>query len=118
MPPAITAADFIQASTRLVSPPLLPEIRLHLAPEPFGLWERIETAMGESPLPVPYWAFPWAGGTALARHLLDHPERAAGRVVLDVASGSGLVAIAATMAGAAAVTANEIDPLALAAIAL
>ncbi len=113
-----SAAAFIAACTLPAAPPLLPELTLRLANEPFELWERIEAEMGQSPLPVPYWAFPWAGGTALARFLLDHPERVAGQAVLDVAAGSGLVAIAAALAGAAAVTANEVDPLALAAIAL
>jgi predicted nicotinamide N-methyase len=114
--PSVTA--FIQANTRLVAPPLLPEIRLHLADEPIGLWERTERESGGPELSLPFWAFPWAGGVALARYLLDHPGLVAGRSVLDVAAGSGLVAIAAAKAGAAAVTANEIDPLAVAAIAL
>ena len=117
-PDPAAAAAFVRSCTRLRPPPLLPEIALHLADEPYALWERTEAAAGRSPLPVPFWAFPWAGGTALARFLLDHPDRAAGQIVLDLASGSGLVAIAAARAGAAAVTANEIDPLALAAITL
>jgi predicted nicotinamide N-methyase len=111
-------AAFIRANTRLTAPPLLPELRLYLADEPFGLWERVEAQAGQPELPVPFWAFPWAGGIALARYLLDHPEEVAGRTVLDLAAGSGLVAIAAARAGAAAVTASEIDPLALAVIAL
>jgi predicted nicotinamide N-methyase len=116
--PAPGAAGFIRASTRLTAPPLLPEIRLHLADEPFALWERIERETGQDQMPVPFWAFPWAGGTALARYLLDHGDQVAGRTVLDLAAGSGLVGIAAALAGAAAVIASEIDPLALAAIAL
>src|SRR5205823_6157841 len=66
----------------------------------------------------PFWGFPWAGGQALARHVLDHPEVVAGRRVLDLASGSGLVAVAAARSGAARVRANEIDGYALAAITL
>jgi predicted nicotinamide N-methyase len=118
VPSALSVAAFIQANTRLVAPPLLPEIRLHLADEPIGLWERTEQEAGRPELPAPFWAFPWAGGVALARYVLDHPGLVRGRSVLDVAAGSGLVAIAAAKAGAAAVTANEVDPLAVAAIAL
>ena len=115
---AVQAADFIRAHTRLITPPLVPEIQLHLAAEAIGLWEETERQAGRTGLPPPFWAFPWAGGQALARFLLDHPERAAGRVVLDMASGSGLVAIAAAMAGAIEVMASDTDPVAVAAIAL
>jgi predicted nicotinamide N-methyase len=96
----------------------VPEITLHLARDIFDLWERTEQHARQAELPPPFWAFPWAGGQALARYLLDHPEYAAGRAVLDLAAGSGLVAIAAAKAGAAAVTASETDPLAFAAIEL
>jgi predicted nicotinamide N-methyase len=109
---------FIRGSTRPAAPPLVPEITLHLARDVFELWERTEQDAGRAELPPPFWAFPWAGGQALARYLLDHPGQAAGRTVLDLAAGSGLVAIAAAKAGAAAVTASETDPLALTAIAL
>lgn len=109
---------FILANTRVVAPPLVPELKLHLADEATALWEQTEAALGTQGLPPPYWAFAWAGGQALARHLLDHPERVAGRRVLDFAAGSGVVAIAALKAGAAQVVANEIDAFALAAIAL
>jgi predicted nicotinamide N-methyase len=98
--------------------PLVPEIRLHLAAEPIGLWQRTERDLGRTGLPPPYWAFAWAGGQALARYLLDHPGVVAGRRVIDLASGSGLVAIAAARAGAAVVTAYDVDPLAVAAIAV
>ena len=111
-------AAFIRANTWLAAPPLLPEIRLYLARDAFGLWERIEHDTGQAQLPPPFWAFPWAGGQALARYLLDHPGCVRGRAVLDLASGSGLVAIAAAAAGAAPVTPSETDPLAVAAIAL
>jgi len=112
------AADFIRAHTRLITPPLVPEVRLHLAAEAIGLWEETERQAGRTGLDPPFWAFPWAGGQALARFLLDHPERVAGRVVLDMASGSGLVAIAAARAGAARVTASDTDPVARTAIAI
>ncbi len=114
---------FIRANTTLAAPPLLPEIRVYRARDAIELWERTEqqaAAPGEAKpeLPPPFWAFPWAGGQALARYLLDHPGRVRGRTVLDFAAGSGLVAIAAARAGAAAVQASETDPLALAAIQL
>ena len=106
----------ILASTRLSSVPLVPEIEIHQASEPIGLWEGTELATGRTGLDPPFWAFAWAGGRALARYLLDHPQVAAGRRVIDLASGSGLVAIAAAKAGAATVTAYDIDPLAAAAV--
>jgi predicted nicotinamide N-methyase len=111
-------ADFIRANTVLASPPLVPEIRLHLATEITPLWQATEASLAQSQLPPPYWAFAWAGGQALARHVLDHPELVRGRRVLDFGAGSGLVAIAAAMAGAGAVEAAEIDPFAASAIAL
>lgn len=98
--------------------PLVPEIRLYQASEPIGLWEQTEAMAGRASLEPPFWAFAWAGGQALARYLLDHPEVTAGRRVLDMASGSGLAAVAAARAGAAAVTACDIDPLAAAAATL
>ena len=96
----------------------MPELCLHLASEVTPLWQATEIELARQGVPPPYWAFPWAGGQALARHVLDHPELVAGRCVLDFASGSGLVAIAAALAGAAAVTAADVDPFAGAAIAL
>ncbi|WBB97171.1 50S ribosomal protein L11 methyltransferase [Solwaraspora sp. WMMA2080] len=102
---------------RLTRVPLAAEIQLFLADDPTLLWARLEAAAGRR-LPPPYWASAWAGGQALARYLLDNPGLVARRRVLDVASGSGLVAIAAAMAGAATVTANDIDPYAATAIAL
>jgi predicted nicotinamide N-methyase len=102
---------------RLVEAPLVPEIRLHLAEDAIVWWARMEAEAG-AVLPAPFWATAWPGGQALARYVLDRPVTVAGRRVLDVASGSGLVAIAARLAGAAAVTANDIDPYALAAITL
>jgi predicted nicotinamide N-methyase len=106
-------AGFIATSTRIAPVALVPEIRLHLAEDPFRMWETTERALGRTGLPPPFWAFAWAGGQALARYLLDHPDVVRGRRVIDIATGSGLVAIAAAMAGAAAVTATDIDPLAV-----
>jgi len=106
----------IRTSTELRPVTLVPQIRLHQASEPIGVWQRTELAAGRTGLDPPFWAFAWAGGQALARYLLDHPETVKDRRVIDIASGSGLVAIAAARAGAAAVTAYDIDPLAAAAI--
>jgi predicted nicotinamide N-methyase len=114
----MSAADFIRANTALLSPPLVPEMRLHLAHEAVPLWEKTEEELGEIGLPPPYWAFAWAGGQALARYILDNREIVCGKHVLDCASGSGVVAIAAALADAAKVHASEIDDYALAAIAM
>ena len=97
---------------------LVPEIWLYQGGDPIELWQRTETDAGRTGLDPPFWAFAWAGGQALARYLLDHPEAVRGRRAIDVASGSGLVAIAAARAGAAAVTGYDIDPLAAAAIGM
>ncbi len=113
-----TLVTFIRNHTRLDSPSYLPEIKLHLADEAFDLWEATERQMGTTHLAPPFWAFAWPGGMALARYVLDHPDLVAGRRVLDLAAGSGVVAIAAAMAGAKEVTASEIDPLAVTAITL
>jgi len=104
--------DLVRSATAPAAVPFVPEVTLWTAAEPFGLWDRTER---DAP---PFWAFPWAGGQGLARYVLDHPETVAGRRVLDVASGSGLVAIAAAKAGARGVLASDIDEHALAAIAL
>jgi predicted nicotinamide N-methyase len=109
---------FVLANTRPLPVPYVPELTLHLAGEPFELWGRTEAELGRAGLPPPFWAFPWAGGQALARYLLDRPDVACGRSVFDAASGSGLVAIAAARAGAAPVTACDIDRFAIAAIGL
>jgi predicted nicotinamide N-methyase len=109
---------FIRAETRLLPVPHAPEIRLYVADEATELWQRTEEELGEIGLPPPFWAFAWAGGQALARYILDHPETVTGRRVLDVASGSGLVAIAAAMAGASSVEAADIDSFAVTATAL
>ncbi|HEX7969477.1 MAG TPA: 50S ribosomal protein L11 methyltransferase [Stellaceae bacterium] len=112
------AASFIRANTAIAAAPLVPEIRLHLAGEITPLWHATEATLARDQLPPPYWAFAWAGGQTLARYILDHPEIVAGKRVLDFGAGSGLLALAAAKAGAAAVTAAEIDPFAAAAIAL
>lgn len=111
-------AAFIRAETRLREVPLVPEIRLHVADEAVPIWHRTEEELGEMGLPPPFWAFAWAGGQALARHVLDHPETVRGRRVLDFASGSGLVGIAALKAGAAGAACADVDAFAVAAIAL
>jgi predicted nicotinamide N-methyase len=95
--------------------PLAPEVRLFLAEDAILLWARLEAAAGRR-LPPPFWASAWIGGQALARYVLDNPHAVAGRRVLDLASGSGLVAIAAAIAGAGQVDANDIDPYAIAAV--
>lgn len=108
---------FVRANTVIAAPPLVPEISLHLASEITPLWHATEESLAQNQLPPPYWAFAWAGGQALARYLLDHPELARGKRTLDFGAGSGLVAITAARVGAL-VTAAEIDPFARAAIRL
>ncbi|MEU4159890.1 50S ribosomal protein L11 methyltransferase [Actinoplanes sp. NPDC026670] len=105
--------EFVQAHTVLAPVPFVPEVSLFQAEDPIALWEATESA--GTPQPPPFWAFAWAGGQALARHVLDDPDLVAGRSVLDLATGSGLVAVASAKAGATPVTANDIDPLSLAA---
>ena len=117
MPEPAESEAFVRANTVVAAPPLVPEIELHLASEIVPLWHATEASMAKIQLPPPYWAFAWAGGQALARFLLDHPEHARGKRALDFGAGSGLVAIAAARAGAI-VTAAEIDPYARAAIRL
>jgi predicted nicotinamide N-methyase len=110
--------DFILRHTRLQRPPHTPELQLHLADEIEPVWRMSEEALGGIGAPPPFWAFAWAGGQALARYLLDNPHEVAGRRVLDVASGSGLVAIAAMKAGARSAVANDLDPYCPPAVAL
>jgi len=109
---------FIVANTRLQAPPHTPELRLHLADEITPIWKLTEEALAEIGLPPPFWAFAWAGGQALARYLLDDPALVAGKRVIDFASGSGIVALAALKAGARDVLAADIDPFCGAAIGL
>ena len=116
--PGADRPSFIRANTRLLPVPHAPEIELHVADEATVLWQKTEEELEAIGLPPPFWAFAWAGGQALARYILDHPDTVTGRRVLDFASGSGLVAIAAAKAGAAHVIASDLDPFALAAIPL
>jgi predicted nicotinamide N-methyase len=109
---------FILANTVLRPVPHVPEVVLHVADESMPLWQKTEEELGEAGLPPPYWAFAWVGGQALARYVLDHRAAVRGKRVLDLAAGSGLVAIAAAQAGAAPVIAADIDAFAEAAIAL
>jgi predicted nicotinamide N-methyase len=109
---------FIRANTRLRPVPLVPEISLYLADEAVPLWKKTEEQLNEEGLPPPFWAFAWAGGQALARYVLDHTECVRGKRVLDLASGSGLVAIAAMKAGALETIAADIDAFALEAVKL
>ena len=109
---------FIIANTRLLPVPHAPEICLYLADEVTPLWLKTEEELGEMGLPPPFWAFAWAGGQALARYILDHPNSVVGKRVLDFASGSGLVAIAAMKAGASEAHAADIDGFAQEAIGL
>lgn len=109
---------FVAAHTIAQAPPLVPEIRLHLASEITPIWQASEAWLHQTGIAPPFWAFAWPGGQALARHLLDHRDLVRGRRVLDFAAGCGIAAIAALRAGAAAAEAAEIDPLAGAAIRL
>lgn len=111
-------AGFIRANTRLLPVPLVPEISLHVADEAVPLWSKTEEELGEAGLPPPFWAFAWAGGQALARYVLDHRDQVAACAVLDLASGSGLVAIAAMKAGATSVIGYDIDAFARVAIGI
>ena len=118
-PPVKTDPErFILENTSVLCPPHVPEIRLHLASEVHDLWSKTEDDLEAIGLPPPFWAFAWAGGQGLARYVLDNPETVSGKRVLDFASGSGLVAIAAAMAGAADVLAADIDPWAKTAVRL
>jgi len=109
-------AAFIRAHTRPARPSLVPEVQLLVAADVVALWEAMEVEQGRIELEPPFWAAAWPGGQALARHVLDTPELVAGRSVLDLGAGSGLVAVAAVLAGATRVVASEIDPFGLAAI--
>ena len=109
---------FILENTRLQPPPHTPELTLHLADEVTPIWRLTEEALAEIGLPPPFWAFAWAGGQALARYILDHPQEVAGKRVIDFASGSGIVGIAAIKAGAGHVLATDIDPFCGAALSL
>ena len=115
--PADTIA-FIRANTMLQVPPYVPEIRMHVAGEALPLWQKTEEELAEAGLALPYWAFAWAGGQALARYVLDTPGLVAAKRVTVFAAGGGLEAIACVLRGAASVVATEIDPFARAALQL
>jgi predicted nicotinamide N-methyase len=106
---------FIAANTKLIAPPLVPEIKLYLAEESVPIWQKTEDELGLINVPPPFWAFAWAGGQALARYILDNPEQLRGKTVLDLGTGSGLQAIAAMKAGADSVLAADIDAFSCAA---
>jgi predicted nicotinamide N-methyase len=109
---------FILQNTAVLSPPHVREVKLHLADEAHDLWHKTEDELQQSGLQPPFWAFAWAGGQGLARHILDHPEIVVGKKIIDFATGSGLVAIAAKLAGAKSVLAADIDPFCADAVAL
>jgi predicted nicotinamide N-methyase len=112
------AVKFIRENTTLLPVPLTPEIKLYLAHEAVPLWQKTEDELGKIGLPPPFWAFAWAGGQGLARYILDNPQTVISKSVIDIASGSGLVAIAAKKAGAFKVLAADIDNFAVASISI
>ena len=117
MEPAAARA-FVKKHTALARVPLVPEIRLFTATEIVPLWHVTEAWLAARGVAVPFWSVPWAGGQALARYVLDRPATVRDRRVLDFGTGSGLVAIAAALAGARTVRAIDVDPLAAAAATL
>ena len=117
LPPPVSP-DFLRAHTRSARPTLVPEVELLVADDVVGLWEAMETEGGGAGQDPPFWAAAWPGGQALARYVLDHPEVVAGRRVLDLGTGSGLVAVAALLAGARGVLASDVDPYSHAAVEL
>lgn len=108
----------VLARTRLQRPPVVPELQLHLADDMEAAWAALQAELDDGTLPPPFWAFAWLGGQAVARYLLDTPAEVRGRRVLDLATGSGLCALAARLAGAGAVTAVDVDPVAVEAVRL
>jgi predicted nicotinamide N-methyase len=115
---AASPRAFVLRHTRLRPVPGLEEVRLHLADEPLVLWRAVQLETSDPDAALPYWAFAWAGGLAIGRYLREHPEAVAGRRVFDLASGSGLCAIAALQAGATTAIGADIDAIAVAAIAI
>jgi predicted nicotinamide N-methyase len=104
--PDVSRQDFIRQNTTVMLPPLVPEVKLHLAHEAVPLWQKTEEELGEMGLPPPFWAFAWAGGQALARYVLDNGSIVRSRSTLDLATGSGLVGIAAALRGANVIAAD------------
>ena len=115
---ASSRRSFVRRQTLLRAVPGLEDIRLHLADDALALWRAVQVESGDPDTPIPFWAFAWGGGLAIARYIRDHPDAVASRRVFDLGSGSGLCAIAAATAGAADVVAADIDPFAAAAIEL
>ena len=115
---ATSPRSFVLRQTRLGPVPGIDGIRLHLGDEILPLWHALQVEIGDPDAALPYWAFAWGGGLAIARYLADHPDAVAGRRVVDVASGSGLCAIAALRAGASDATGIDIDAFAVAAMDL
>lgn len=115
---AVDLATLIRDNTEIAATRLVPELKLHLASDITPLWQLTEAELEQANLPPPYWAFAWPGSQALARLILDQPHWVRGHNVLDFAAGSGLAGLAAAWAGAALVTANDIDAVAIAAITL
>jgi predicted nicotinamide N-methyase len=116
--PEQVSPEFLRAHTHPARPTLVPEVQLHVADDVVGLWEAMETEGGGAGLDPPFWAAAWPGGQALARYVLDHPETVAGHRVLDLGAGSGLVAVAALLAGATGVLASDVDPYSHTAVAV
>jgi predicted nicotinamide N-methyase len=116
--PRRVPAAFVRRHTRPAVPALVPEVRLRVADDVVALWEAMEVDAGGAGDQPPFWAAAWPGGQALARYVLDTPRLVAGRRVLDLGSGSGLVAVAAALAGAAEVVASEVDPFGRTAVAV
>jgi len=111
-------ADFLRAHTRPARPSLVPEVSLLVADDVVALWEAMEQGQVDPGSDPPFWAAAWPGGQALARYVLDHPEVVAGRTVLDLGAGSGLVGVAAAVAGAERVIASDVDPYSRTAVAV
>jgi predicted nicotinamide N-methyase len=114
----VTLRAFVRRNTGIADVPDVPGVRLHVGDDVMALCQLTGTALGEADPALPYWAFPWAGGLAIARHLVEHPTEVAGRRVFDLATGSGLCAITAARQGAASVDAADIDPFSEASVRL
>lgn len=110
--------ELVLSRTRLQRAPLVPELELHLADDMDDAWQGLQRELDDGELPPPFWAFAWLGGQAVARHVLDHHDLVRGRSVLDLATGSGLCALSARLAGAGDVLAVDTDAIAVEAVRL